>query len=113
MVEDHKYILKLYVTEISPSTQRAIDTLTSFCDDELTNCYRFEVIDIRQHPQLAEDERILAVPTLIKELPPPIRRVIGDLSDSEKVLFGLDLKSLDAAPQRNTEAGKESTEPPQ
>lgn len=109
-MEDHKYILKLYVTEISPSTQRAIDTLKSFCDDELSNCYKFEVIDIRQHPQLAEDERILAVPTLIKELPPPIRRVIGDLSDRDKVLFGLDLKSLEAALRPSSEAGEESAE---
>ncbi|TWT77422.1 Circadian clock protein KaiB [Posidoniimonas polymericola] len=86
------YLLKLYVTDITPAIQRAIETLRSFCDDELTDCYDFKVIDIRKHPQLAEDERILAVPTLIKELPPPIRRVIGDLSDREQVLFGLDLR---------------------
>jgi len=92
-MSDQQYVLKLYVTEITPAIQRAIDTLTSFCEDELTDCYRFQVIDIREHPQLAEDERILATPTLIKELPPPIRRVIGDLSDREKVLLGLDLSA--------------------
>ena len=88
-----RYVLKLYVTDITPAIQRAIDVLESLCDDETTGCYSFEVIDIRENPQLAEDERILATPTLIKELPPPIRRVIGDLSNREKVLLGLDLKT--------------------
>ncbi|TWT33489.1 Circadian clock protein KaiB [Posidoniimonas corsicana] len=92
-MEQSSYVLKLYVTDITPAIQRAIETLRSFCDDELTGCYDFQVIDIREHPQLAENERILAVPTLIKELPPPIRRVIGDLSDRDRVLFGLDLQS--------------------
>lgn len=91
-MSDDRYVLKLYVTEITPAIQQAIDTLTNFCEDELTQCYDFRVIDIRENPQLAEDERILATPTLIKELPPPIRRVIGDLSDREKVLLGLDLR---------------------
>lgn len=92
-MEQSSYVLKLYVTDITPAIQRSIETLRSFCDDELTGCYDFQVIDIREHPQLAENERILAVPTLIKELPPPIRRVIGDLSDRDRVLFGLDLQS--------------------
>lgn len=86
-----RYILKLYVTEITPVIQRTIETLEQLCQSEFTDCYELRVIDIREHPQLAEDERILAVPTLVKELPPPIRRVIGDLSDREKVLLGLDL----------------------
>jgi len=86
-----RYILKLYVTEITPAIQRTIETLKQLCESEFTDCYDLRVIDIREHPQLAEDERILAVPTLVKELPPPIRRVIGDLSDREKVLLGLDL----------------------
>ncbi|MEQ8847685.1 circadian clock protein KaiB [Botrimarina sp.] len=88
---DDRYMLKLYVTDITPAIQRAIETLRNLCDDEMSGCYDFEVIDIRERPQLAEDERILAVPTLVKELPPPIRRLIGDLSDREKVLLGLDL----------------------
>ena len=86
------YILKLYVTDITPAIQHAIQALEDLCNDEFTDCYDLRVIDIRKHPQLAEDERILAVPTLVKELPPPIRRVIGDLSDREKVLLGLDLR---------------------
>lgn len=92
-MSQENFVLKLYVTDITPSIQQAIETLESFCEDSLTDCYDFQVIDIREHPQLAEDERILATPTLIKELPPPIRRVIGDLSDREKVLFGLDLQT--------------------
>jgi len=92
-MSDDRYILKLYVTEVTPAIQKAIETLQSLCDDEFSNCYDFQVIDIREQPQLAEDERILAVPTLVKELPPPIRRVIGDLSDRDKVLLGLDLQT--------------------
>ncbi len=95
---DGRYILKLYVTEITPAIQKTIETLEQLCESEFTDCYHLRVIDIRKHPQLAEDERILAVPTLVKELPPPIRRVIGDLSDREKVLLGLDL-----SPPRPTE----------
>jgi circadian clock protein KaiB len=65
------------------------------CKEELEGCYQLEVIDILEHPQLAEDERILATPTLIKQLPPPLRRVIGDLSNRDKVLFGLDVRPRD------------------
>jgi circadian clock protein KaiB len=87
-----RFILKLYVTGQSPRAQRAIDNLRRLCKDELEGCYELEIIDILEHPQLAEDERILATPTLVKQLPPPLRRVIGDLSSREKVLFGLDLR---------------------
>lgn len=92
-MSSERYLLKLYVTDITPSIQRAIDVLENLCEDDLSDCYDFQVIDIREHPQLAENDRILATPTLIKELPPPIRRVIGDLSDKEKVLLGLDLRT--------------------
>jgi circadian clock protein KaiB len=87
-----RYILKLYVTGRSPRAQRAIDNLRRLCKDELEGCYELEIIDILEHPQLAEDERILATPTLVKQLPPPLRRVIGDLSSTDKVLLGLDLR---------------------
>jgi circadian clock protein KaiB len=86
------YILKLYVTGRSPRAERAIANLRRLCKDELAGCYDLEIIDILEHPQLAEDERILATPTLIKQLPPPLRRVIGDLSDRDRVLLGLDLR---------------------
>ena len=87
-----RYILKLYVTGKSPRAERAIANLRRLCKDELEGCYELEVIDILEHPQLAEEERILATPTLVKQLPPPLRRVIGDLSSRDKVLFGLDVR---------------------
>lgn len=91
-----KYTLKLYVTGSSPRAERAITHLRRLCEEELAGCYDLVVIDVLEHPQLAEDDRILATPTLIKQLPPPLRRVIGDLSDKEKLLLGLDLRPLEA-----------------
>jgi circadian clock protein KaiB len=87
----------LYVTGSSPRTKVAIDNLNRICESDLKGLYKLEIIDVLQFPQLAEDERILATPTLIKQLPPPLRRVIGDLSDKEKVLFGLELRVDDGA----------------
>ena len=87
----HKFLIKLYVTGETPRAQRAIANLRRICDDELPSEYEMVVIDVLQRPQLAEDEKILATPLVVKELPPPIRRILGDLSDSEKVRLGLDL----------------------
>lgn len=86
-----KYILKLYVTGTTPNSERAIANLKKLFDDDLNLKYELIVIDVLDNPQLAEDNRILATPTLIKELPLPLRRLIGDLSDKEKVLLGLEL----------------------
>jgi circadian clock protein KaiB len=80
------------VTGTSPRTSMAISNLKRICEQELEGRYDLEIIDVLQYPQLAEDEKILATPTLIKQLPPPLRRVIGDLSDKEKVLFGLEVR---------------------
>src|SRR5256885_16871594 len=88
-----KYVLTLYVTGTSPRTQIAIDNLNRICSQELDGRYELEIVDVLEHPQRAEDERILATPTLIKQLPPPLRRVIGDLSDKDKVLLGLEVRS--------------------
>ncbi len=88
---EEKYVLRLYITGHTARSNRAIINLQDICKQELKGQYRMEVIDVLEHPQLAEDERILATPTLIKRLPPPIRRIIGDLSDVEQVLLGLDL----------------------
>ena len=88
-----KYILTLYVTGTSPRTRVAIDNLNRICKQELDGRYELEIVDVLEHPQRAEDERILATPTLIKQLPPPLRRVIGDLSDKNKVLLGLEVLS--------------------
>jgi circadian clock protein KaiB len=86
------YLLKLYVTGTSPRAEVAIANLRRICEQELRGQYQLEIIDVLEHPQSAEDDRILATPTLIKQLPPPLRRVIGDLSDTEKVLLGLEVR---------------------
>lgn len=92
----NNYLLKLYVTGTSPRTERAIANLQRICENELRGQYKLEIIDVLLQPQVAEDDKILATPTLIKQLPPPLRRVIGDLSDTEKVLLGLEVQPTDA-----------------
>ena len=87
-----KYVIKLYVTGQTPRSLQAIANLRRICDVELGGTYEMAVIDVLERPQLAEDEKILATPTVVKELPHPIRRIIGDLSDSDRVLLGLDLR---------------------
>ncbi len=89
-----KYLLKLYVTGQTPRSHRAIVNLRQLCEEELRGEYEMVVIDVLERPQLAEDEKILATPTVVKELPTPMRRIIGDLSDSERVLLGLDLRAV-------------------
>lgn len=89
-----RYVLKLYVTGQTTRSKQAIANLHRICEEELSGEYEMEVIDVLERPQLAEDEKILATPTLTKELPSPLRRVIGDLSDTEKVLLGLDLLTV-------------------
>jgi circadian clock protein KaiB len=90
----YKHLLKLYVTGQTPRSLQAIANLRRLCEEELRGEYEMIVIDVLERPQLAEDEKILATPTVVKELPAPIRRIIGDLSDSERVLLGLDLRAL-------------------
>ncbi|MDZ7781117.1 MAG: circadian clock KaiB family protein [Gemmatimonadota bacterium] len=84
-------VLKLYVAGQTPRTRAALENLECVCKEALEDQCEIQVIDVLEHPQLAEDEKILATPTVIRELPPPLRRVIGDLSEKEKVLIGLDL----------------------
>jgi circadian clock protein KaiB len=81
----------LYVTGKTPRAQNAIANLRRICDEQLPGVYELEIIDVLEHPEMAETDKILATPTLIKQLPPPLRRVIGDLSDKEKVLLGLEV----------------------
>jgi circadian clock protein KaiB len=88
-----RYVLRLYVTGTTPKSMRAIENLKRICEEHLQGRYDLEVIDIYQKPALVIGEAIIAVPTLIKKLPLPLRRIIGDLSDTEHVLFGLDLKA--------------------
>ncbi|MBR8832338.1 MAG: Circadian clock protein KaiB [Chroococcopsis gigantea SAG 12.99] len=87
----NKYILKLYITGNSTKSQRAIANLFRICREELSNQYSIEIIDVLEQPHLAEQEKILVTPTLIKQLPQPLQRIIGDMSNTQKVLLGLDV----------------------
>jgi circadian clock protein KaiB len=90
--DSDKYILQLYITGATPTSTRAIRNLKKICKEYLQDQYELEVIDIYQQPELSVEEKIIAAPTLIKKLPLPLRTLIGDLSDEEKVLKGLNLK---------------------
>lgn len=90
--EQQRYLLRLYVTGMTPTSAKAIERVRALCEPALHGRYELEVIDIYQLPSLARDEQIVATPTLIKVLPAPLRRFVGDLANVEKVLFGLDLR---------------------
>jgi circadian clock protein KaiB len=90
--DDQKYILRLYITGMTPNSKRAVENVKNICEEYLKGRYELEIIDIYQQPALAEGEQIIAAPTLIKQLPNPLRRLIGDMSNTEKVLIGLDLR---------------------
>ncbi len=90
--DQQRYVLRLYVTGMTPLSSRAIEHVRSICENNLRGRYDLEVIDIYQLPALARDEQIVATPTLIKVLPEPLRRFIGDLSRVDRFLFGLDLR---------------------
>jgi circadian clock protein KaiB len=86
-----RYVLRLYVTGMTTRSARAVSNLRAICDEYLDGRYDLEVIDIYQQPVLTKGEQIIAAPTLIKKLPLPMRRIIGDMSNRERVLLGLDL----------------------
>jgi circadian clock protein KaiB len=88
-----KYVLRLYISGSTLKSELAVENIQRVCEEHLNGRYDLEVIDIYQQAQLARDEQIVAVPTLIKRLPAPLQRLIGDMSDLKKVLFGLDLKT--------------------
>jgi circadian clock protein KaiB len=88
---DETYLLRLYVTGVTPNSVRAIANLKRICEEHLQGRYQLEVIDVYQQPELAADGQIIAAPTLVKKLPLPLRRIIGDMSSSERVLQGLGL----------------------
>ncbi len=91
--DQERYVLRLFVAGISTKSMRAIDNIKKLCDEYLKDRVDLEIIDIYQNPIIAKDGQIIAAPTLIKELPPPIRRFIGDMSDTKKMIVGLDLHS--------------------
>ncbi len=91
-VPQKRYVLRLYISGMTPAATRAITNLKQICEEYLAGRYHLEIVDIYQQPVLAKDEQILAAPTLIKKLPEPLRRIIGDMSNKERVLLGLDLR---------------------
>jgi circadian clock protein KaiB len=84
--------LRLYVAGQSPNSVRAIESLHRICDEHVPGRYRIEVVDLRENLRLAADDQILAVPTLVRKLPEPIRKLVGDLSDTDRLLIGLQIR---------------------
>lgn len=92
--DNARYVLRLYVTGTTRNSARAIVNIRKICEEHLQGRYELEIVDISLHPALAEGEQIIAAPTLIKLLPLPLRRFIGDMSQTERVLLGLDLRKM-------------------
>ena len=90
--EQGQYVLRLYVSGLTPNSQRAIENVRKICAEHLDGRYQLEIIDIYQQPIFAKEGQIVAAPTLVKELPPPLRKFIGDLSNTDKILLGLDVR---------------------
>jgi circadian clock protein KaiB len=90
--EAERYVLRLYIAGTTAASSRSVENLRAICDEHLSGRYELAVVDVFQQPVLAKDEQIIAVPTLIKKLPSPLRRIVGDLSNAQRVLVGLDLK---------------------
>ena len=93
-----EHFLKLYIAGETPKSERAIANLRRICGKGLRGKYELTIIDVLEQPDLARDEKILAIPTLTKEQPPPVRRIFGDLSDTKKVMLALDLGSHEDRP---------------
>jgi circadian clock protein KaiB len=92
MENDEKYLLRLYVAGQTPKSVLAFANLKKICEEHLHGRYAIEIIDLIENPALAKGDQILALPTLVRKLPPPLRKIIGDLSDTQRVLIGLDLR---------------------
>ena len=91
---DEFYRLRLYIAGQTPNSIAAIANLKKICEDRLKGKYRIEVVDLLEKPQLAKGDQIIAIPTLVRKLPPPVKSIIGNLSKTESVLVGLDLQSV-------------------
>ena len=94
---DEEYNLRLYVAGQTAKSLQAFANLKKICEEHLQGRYRIEVIDLLENPQLAKGDQILAIPTLVRKLPEPLRKIIGDLSDTDRVLIGLDLRRKESA----------------
>ncbi len=90
--EKEKYLLRLYVAGMTPKSTRAVQNIKKICEEHLKDRYELEVVDIYQQPTLAKGEQIIAAPTLIRKLPLPLRKFIGDMANTERILVGLDLR---------------------
>ncbi len=93
-IEEQTWELRLYIAGKTPKSVAALNNLKKYCEEHLEGRYKIEVIDLLLHPQLAEGDQIFAVPTLVRKVPVPIRKIIGDLSNEEKVLVGLNIVPL-------------------
>lgn len=91
--ENEKWILRLYVAGQTPKSLTALSNLKKICEEHLAGKYTIEIIDLQENPGLARRDQIMAIPTLVRKLPPPIKKIIGDLSNTERVLIGLDVIS--------------------
>lgn len=89
--ETAEWILRLYIAGMTPRSVKALENLKKICEEQVPGKYTIEVVDLLKNPQLAAGDQILAVPTLVRKLPEPVRKIIGDLSDKEKVLVGLNM----------------------
>ncbi len=87
-----KFVLRLYVSGATSRSSKAVENIRNFCEEHLKGRYELEIVDIYQQPGLLEKDQVIAAPTLIKSLPPPLRKLIGDMSDEEKIMIGLDIK---------------------
>lgn len=94
--DNESYELRLYVAGQTPKCLAAFSNLKTICEEHLQGRYHIEIIDLLETPALARGDQILAVPTLVRKLPEPVRRIIGDLSNTERVLVGLDIRRVDA-----------------
>jgi circadian clock protein KaiB len=90
--QEERFVLRLYIAGQTPKCVRAFTNLKQICEEHLADRYRIEVIDLLENPQLARGDQILAVPTLVRQLPEPVKKIIGDLPNTERVLVGLDLR---------------------
>lgn len=94
MEKEKEYQLRLYIAGRTARSVTALENLKKYCEEHLRGLYSIEVIDLLVNPQLAEGDQILAIPTLVKKVPEPVRKIIGDLSNKERVLVGLDIKQI-------------------
>ena len=105
-----RYVLRLYVTGMTSRSVAAIENIKLICEEHLRGRYELEIIDVYQHPNLADDEQIVAAPALIKKLPLPLRRFIGDMSQTERILLGLDLRRKEE-PSRAVQSVPQNPQP--